>query len=123
MKATSTLGRSSSEPGLFAWKQLGPQGLKPYKKEIKVEGNPNKFKNLSSVRIKSVGKEVKRYETSTASTFTQKKAEMINRRTSFNTSKVRFFIINSSPIHSMIHPCRIRLKNSCLHLGRGQIIG
>lgn len=81
------MARSSSQPGLFAWKQLGE---KLVKRDVKVIGNPNKFKNLSNVRIKSVGKEVKRYEATTASTFTQKKAEMVNRRTSFNTATVSF---------------------------------
>ena len=59
-------------------------------KDIKVLGNPNKLKNISNVRIKSVGKEIKRYEATTASTFTLKKAEMVNRRKCFDTSKVRF---------------------------------
>ncbi|CAI2386769.1 unnamed protein product [Moneuplotes crassus] len=75
---------SSSAGGLFAWKCVGRQSRKL---EVKVQGNPNKLKNHSVVRIKSVGKDVKRYGTTTGSTFTQKKIEMVNRRMNFDTSK------------------------------------
>lgn len=59
------------------------------KRDVKVLGNPNKLKNISSVRIKTETKEVKRYETTSASTFTQKRTEMLNRRNAFDTSKVK----------------------------------
>jgi len=73
------LARSSSEPGLFAWKSLGEKKIK---REVKINGHPNKLKNYSSVCLKAT-KEPTKYDTTTASTFTKKKAEMITRRNSF----------------------------------------
>ena len=58
------------------------------KLDIKVKGDPKKLKNFSSVNLKPMKDTNKRYEATTASTFEQKRIEMINRRNSFTTSKV-----------------------------------